>query len=71
MKHFFRGQLSNRERLTRLFATANKSGVYGTSSIYGQGLMDLGAAASPVDNAQVMMNSRVGENGNCKCSLIR
>ena len=62
MKHFFRGQLSNRELLTRLFATANKSGIYGTSSIYGQGLMDLGAAVSPVDNAQVMTNSRVSEN---------
>ena len=63
IKHFFRGQLSNRELLTRLFATANKNGDYGTSSIYGQGLMDLGAAVSPVDNAQVMTNSRVGENG--------
>ena len=68
MKHFFRGQLSNRELLTRLFATANKSGIFaadrsdGTSSIYGQGLMDLGAAVSPVDNAQVMTNSRVSEN---------
>ena len=63
MKHFFRGQLSNRELLTRLFATANKNGDYGTSSIYGQGLMDLGAAVSPVDNAQVMTNSLAGENG--------
>ncbi len=63
MKHFFRGQLSNRELLTRLFATANKNGIYGSSSIYGQGLMDLGAAVSPVDNAQVMTNSRVGTNG--------
>ena len=69
MKHFFRGQLSNRELLTRLFATANKSGIYasdrtdGSSSIYGQGMMDLGAAVSPVDSAQVIMNSRVGENG--------
>lgn len=64
MKHFFRDQLSNRELLARLFATADKSGIYGTSSIYGQGMMDLGAAVLPVDNAQVMMNSRVGENGN-------
>ncbi len=69
MKHFFRDQLSNREVVTRLFATANKEGIYapdradGTSSIYGQGLMDLGAAVSPVGNAQVMTNSRVGENG--------
>ena len=66
MKHFFRDQLSNRELLTRLFATANKTGIYapdrsdGSSSIYGQGMMDLGAAVSPVDNAQVMTNSRVG-----------
>ena len=70
MKHFFRDQLSNRELVTRLFATANKSGVYapdrtdGSSSIYGQGLMNLGAAVSPVDSAQVMTNSRVGESGN-------
>ena len=69
MKQFFRDQLSNRELLTRLFATADKSGVYaadrsdGSSSVYGQGMMDLGAAVSPVDNAQVMTNSRVGENG--------
>ena len=32
----------------RLLTTANKSGVYATASIYGQGLMDLSAAASPV-----------------------
>ena len=70
MKHFFRNQLSNRQLLTRLFATADKSGIYapdrtdGSSSIYGQGMMDLGAAVSPVDNARVMLNSRVGENGN-------
>ena len=70
MKHYFRDQLSNRELLARLFATANKSGIYapdrtdGSSSIYGQGMMDLGAAVSPVDNAQVMTNSRVGESGN-------
>ena len=69
MKHFFRGQLSNRELLTRLFATADKSGIYasdrtdGSSSIYGQGMMDLGAAVSPVDSAQVIMNSRVGTDG--------
>ena len=70
MKHFFRGQLSNRQLLTRLFATADKGGIYapdrtdGSSSIYGQGMMDLGAAVSPVENAQVMTNSRVGESGN-------
>lgn len=69
MKHFFRDQLSNKELLVRLFATANKGGRYaadrsdGSSSIYGQGMMDLGAAVSPVDNAQVTMNNRVGTDG--------
>ena len=54
MKHFFRGQLRNRALVARLFATADRSGEYapdrtdGTSSLYGQGLMDLGAAVSPV-----------------------
>ncbi|ESS14900.1 Extracellular serine protease precursor [Betaproteobacteria bacterium MOLA814] len=32
----------------RLLTTANKSGIYATSAIFGQGLMDLSAAASPV-----------------------
>ena len=69
IKHFFRDQLSNRELVTRLFATANKAGIYqgdradGTSSIYGQGLMDLGAALSPVDNVKVTMNSRATGDG--------
>ncbi len=69
MKQFFRGQLSNRDLVTRLFATADKSGVYaadrddGTSSIYGQGAMDLGAAVSPVEAARVSMGGRVGGGG--------
>ena len=48
MRHFFRGNLNNPELLARLYATANKSGIYGDREIYGQGLMDLGAAMSPV-----------------------
>ena len=69
IKHFFRDQLSNREVVTRLFATANKKGIYapdradGTSSIYGQGLMDLGAALSPAGTALVITNGRASENG--------
>ena len=69
MKHFFRSQLSNRALLSRLFATANRSGIYapdrsdGTSSIYGQGLMDLGAAVSPVGPVRVTAGNRVGGGG--------
>ena len=47
MKQLFRGQLSNTELLSRLFITANKTGIYADRSIYGQGLMDLGAATNP------------------------
>ena len=47
MKSLFRGQLSNTELVTRLFATANKTGIYANRAIYGQGLLDLGAATNP------------------------
>ncbi|MYK91838.1 MAG: S8 family serine peptidase [Synechococcus sp. SB0669_bin_8] len=47
MKQLFRGQLSNTQLVSRLFATAKKSGVHGNSAVYGQGLMDLGAATNP------------------------
>ncbi len=48
IKHMFRDQLSNVEVLQRLYATANKTGPYADRSIYGQGLVDVGAATSPV-----------------------
>lgn len=47
MKQLFRDQLSPLELRSRLFATANKSGIYADRSRYGQGLMDLGAATNP------------------------
>ena len=53
MKQFFRGQLSNTELVARLFATANKRGIYADSAVYGQGLLDLAAATSPVGNPRV------------------
>ena len=48
MKQMFRGQLRNEELVTRLFGTANRTGIYADRSVYGQGLMDLDAALSPV-----------------------
>ena len=48
MKQMFRDQLRNEELVTRLFHTANKTGIYADRSVYGQGLMDLDAALSPV-----------------------
>jgi len=47
MKHVFRDQLTNEQLVSRLFTTANDDGRYADSSIYGHGLMDLGAATNP------------------------
>ena len=40
--------VGNHELAARLLTTANKTGVYSDSSIYGQGLLDLDAATRPV-----------------------
>ena len=48
MKQLFRDQLSNEDLVSRLFATADKTGIYADREVYGQGRMDLGAATSPV-----------------------
>ena len=48
MRHFFRDQLSNTALVARLLATADSSGRYADAAVYGHGLMDLGAATSPV-----------------------
>ncbi len=48
MKQLFRDQLSNQELVTRLFATADNTGIYADRTVYGNGRMDLGAATSPV-----------------------
>ena len=48
MKQMFRDQLRNEELVTRLFHTADKSGIYADRAVYGHGLMDLDAALSPV-----------------------
>ena len=40
--------LTSRQLVTRLLATANKTGIYADQSTYGQGLMDLEAATRPV-----------------------
>ena len=63
MKQLFRGQLSNIKLVTRLYSTANKTGEYANRSIYGQGLMDLGAATSPVGVNTLQLGDSVGKNG--------
>ena len=63
MKQLFRGQLPSIKLVTRLYSTANKTGEYADRSIYGQGLMDLGAATSPVGVATLQLGDAVGQNG--------
>ena len=53
LQQFFDGQLGNTEILERLFLTANKEGIYSDRDIYGQGLMDLNAATSPVGQTAI------------------
>lgn len=48
MDQFFRDQLPGEELVARLFATADRTGRYADRTTYGHGLMDLGAALSPV-----------------------
>ncbi len=45
--------LTLQEIRTRLFTTANKSGIYADASIFGQGLMDLNAASNPVGGLSI------------------
>ena len=63
LKQYFRGQISNTDLLSRLLETANSSGIYADSAIYGRGLMDLGAATSPVGETVVAMGDRVESSG--------
>jgi len=63
MKQLFRHQLSNTDLVTRLLATADRTGPYEDSAIYGHGSMDLGAATSPVGVLELPVGGTVGQNG--------
>ena len=55
----FEGQLGSVEIVNRMFATANKNGVYQDKSIYGQGLLDLDAATAPVGTVSALMSQKL------------
>ena len=59
MKQFFRSQVSNTDLLSRLLETADRSGPYADAEIYGRGLMDLGAATSPVGETTLALGDGV------------
>ena len=48
MEEAFRGQLGSTEMVSRLFAAADKSGIYADRNIYGQGLLDVEKATRPI-----------------------
>ena len=64
--------LGNDELVTRLFATANKTGIYEVASIYGQGLVDLDAATRPAGQSQIPIgNSVTGKSAPMSLSTVQ
>ena len=63
MKQLFRDQLSNTDLVARLMETADRSGLYADARVYGRGLMDLGAATSPVGDPVVAVGLHVDGSG--------
>ncbi|MYC26947.1 MAG: S8 family serine peptidase [Nitrospira sp. SB0662_bin_26] len=63
MKQLFRGQLSNTALVTRLFDTADKTRQYANRATYGQGMLDLGAATSPVRTTSIALGNTIGSPG--------
>ena len=59
MKDYFRAELLNTDLVARLLATADKSGIYADADVYGQGLLDLAAATSPVGSPRIAIDQRV------------
>ena len=64
--------IGNDELVTRLLSTANKSGIYADSSIYGQGVVDLDTATQPVGQAQIPIgNSVTAKSAPMNLSTVR
>ena len=63
MKQLFRDQLPNTALVERLYRTADKDGPYSDAAVYGQGLMDLGAATAPVGAAVMTLGRTVTSAG--------
>ncbi|MDE0054092.1 MAG: S8 family serine peptidase [Gammaproteobacteria bacterium] len=63
MTQMFRDQLPSQDLVTRLFHTADRSGRYADRTVYGHGLMDLGAALSPVSEPMVTAGDTVESAG--------
>lgn len=55
MEEAFRGQLGSTELVTRLFAAADKSGIYANRNIYGEGLLNVEKATRPIGTARAAL----------------
>ena len=51
--------LTNQQVTTILFATANKSGIYANSAVYGQGMLDMARATQPLGTTSVPLSNTV------------
>ena len=64
--------IGNDELVTRLLTTANKSGIYANSAIYGQGVVDLDTATRPVGQSQIPIGNSVnGKSAPMSLSTVR
>jgi subtilisin family serine protease len=54
--------VGNHELVNRLLVTADKTGIYSDSSIYGQGLLDLDTATRPVGSTAVASGASLDSN---------
>lgn len=64
LRHFFRNadgsySVGNTELANRLLATADRTGRYADSDIYGHGLLDLDAATRPVGTVSISTTERL------------
>jgi subtilisin family serine protease len=62
LKELFNDNLSSVQILERLFNTANKEGKYSNKEIYGQGLLDLKTASSPVGSTLFYSGSNINSD---------
>jgi hypothetical protein len=62
--------LSYQDIAARLLTTANRTGIYASSAIYGQGLMDLESASNPVGGVSLPTGSHTsGSSGSTSSSI--
>ena len=60
MEQAFRGQLGSTEMVTRLFAAADKSGIYADRATYGEGLLDVEKATRPIGAMSASLSDALG-----------